>query len=122
MLHQEGLLPQQHHDRMKHLVPDTRRQRHVYFCDVGESIIHGHPKDWVDHDNRVVYYHCPTTNTLARLTENSRSRENTQYFVTPSAPSNDPAESPIGTSHLGLDKRIAYRPRDGRFGGDGCCG
>ena len=58
-LHQEGLLPQQHLDRMKHLVPDTRRQRHVYFCDVGESIIHGHPKDWVDHDNRVVYYHCP---------------------------------------------------------------
>ena len=74
-LHQEGLLPQQHLDRMKHLVPDTRRQRHVYFCDVGESIIHGHPKDWVDHDNRVVYYHCPTTNTHARLTENWRYRE-----------------------------------------------
>ena len=44
---------------MKHLVPDTRHQRHVYFCDVGESIIHGHPKDWAEHDNRVVYYHCP---------------------------------------------------------------
>ncbi len=58
-LHQEGLLPQQHLDRMKHLVPDTRHQRHVYFCDVGESIIHGHPKDWAEHDNRVVYYHCP---------------------------------------------------------------
>lgn len=58
-LHQEGLLPQQHLERMRHLVPNTRHQRHVYFCDVGESIIHGHPKDWADHDNRVVYYHCP---------------------------------------------------------------
>ena len=58
-LHEEELLPTEHMKRMKHLVPTTRQQRYVYFCDVGESIIHGHPKDWADHDNRVVYYHCP---------------------------------------------------------------
>jgi len=55
----DGILPEQHFNRMRHLVPPTRNNNHVYFCDVGESIIHGHPKDFVDNDNRVIYYHCP---------------------------------------------------------------
>ncbi|MBT6434400.1 MAG: cyclic nucleotide-binding domain-containing protein [Deltaproteobacteria bacterium] len=55
----DGILPEEHFQRMRNLVPETRNQNHCYFCDVGESIIHGHPKDFVNNDNRVIYYHCP---------------------------------------------------------------
>lgn len=55
----DGILTDHHYSRMRHLVPESRDDKHVYFCDVGESIIHGHPKDFADNDNRVVYYHCP---------------------------------------------------------------
>ena len=44
---------------MKHLVPPKTDQNSLYFCDVGESLIHGHPNDWQTNPNRVVYYHCP---------------------------------------------------------------
>lgn len=55
----DGILADEHFQRMRQLVPEARNQNHCYFCDVGESIIHGHPKDFVNNDNRVIYYHCP---------------------------------------------------------------
>ena len=55
----DGILADEHYKRMRNLVPETRNNNHAYFCDVGESIIHGHPKDFANNDNRVIYYHCP---------------------------------------------------------------
>lgn len=45
--------------RMREFVPPQPNPNGLYFADVGESLIHGHPKDWADNPNRVVYYHCP---------------------------------------------------------------
>ena len=91
-------MSQQHHDRLR-MVLDTRRQRHVYFCDVGESIIHGHPKDWVDHDNRVVYYHCPDNEYTRSFNRELAIRKNVNIW-SPRRSSNDPAGVQSVLSHL----------------------
>lgn len=66
-MHHEGLdkmlaaqiLPADVHEKMRHIIPEQRVDNATYFSDVGEAIIHGHPKDWAGNPNRVVYYHCP---------------------------------------------------------------
>jgi len=55
----EGVISGEIYADMRNLVPKERMDNSIYFCDVGESIIHGHPQDWADNKNRVLYYHCP---------------------------------------------------------------
>ncbi len=55
----EGVLTDERYQQLRHLVPDALRGDTLYFADVGEAIIHGHPKDWQANPNRVLYYHCP---------------------------------------------------------------
>ncbi len=54
-----GVIDASVYERMRHLVPDKKVADAVYLADVGEAIIHGHPKDWQDNPNRLLYYHCP---------------------------------------------------------------
>ena len=58
-LRAENIVDSSYIDYMRQIVPDTRLDNSIYFCDTGEAIIHGHPKDYADNPNRVVYYHCP---------------------------------------------------------------
>lgn len=55
----EGVLDDETHARMRHLVPAEKVDGAMYLADVGEAMIHGHPKDWQGNPNRVLYYHCP---------------------------------------------------------------
>ena len=57
-MHGEGVLTFEQHRAMKHLVPNERQENSLYLADVGEAIIHGHPKDWAGNPNNIVYYHC----------------------------------------------------------------
>jgi CRP-like cAMP-binding protein len=54
-----GVLDAETHKRMRQLVPASKVDRALYFADVGEAIIHGHPRDWQGNPNRILYYHCP---------------------------------------------------------------
>ncbi len=54
-----GVIPSAMAEHLSSLVPNEKVEHTLYFADVGESIIHGHPKDWKDSKNHVVYYHCP---------------------------------------------------------------
>ncbi len=54
-----GVVPSEMADRLARLVPDEKVPRSLFFTDVGEALIHGHPKDWQKSANHVVYYHCP---------------------------------------------------------------
>ncbi|MBI3179333.1 MAG: cyclic nucleotide-binding domain-containing protein [Deltaproteobacteria bacterium] len=54
-----GVLSAEEHARMRELVPAARVEGAVFLADVGEAMIHGHPKDWQGNPNRVLYYHCP---------------------------------------------------------------
>src|SRR5262249_5161240 len=54
-----GVVPTAMAERLAHLVPEEKVERSLYFADVGEALIHGHPKDWQASKNRVIYYHCP---------------------------------------------------------------
>ncbi len=58
-MHERGVLTTEHYEQMIGLVPDTQVQQAHFFADVGEAIIHGHPKDWADNPNHLIYYHCP---------------------------------------------------------------
>ncbi len=57
-MQQDGVISADVFSRMKNLVPLTKIDNALFFNDVGEAIIHGHPKDWQDNPNRVLYYHC----------------------------------------------------------------
>ncbi len=54
-----GVISEATHERMRALVPARLDQNAIFFADVGEALIHGHPKDWQENPNRVLYYHCP---------------------------------------------------------------
>ncbi len=54
-----GVVPPEMADRLSRLVPEEKVPRSLFFADVGEALIHGHPKDWQKSANHVVYYHCP---------------------------------------------------------------
>ncbi len=54
-----GVISPEEHARMRALVPPERMDNALYLADVGEALIHGHPKDWQGNPNRVLYYHCP---------------------------------------------------------------
>lgn len=54
-----GAMDEARRDALKGLVPRDAIPDALFFNDVGEAIIHGHPKDWQGNPNRVVYYHCP---------------------------------------------------------------
>jgi CRP-like cAMP-binding protein/glyoxylase-like metal-dependent hydrolase (beta-lactamase superfamily II) len=54
-----GVLTEEAYEQMRHLVPDASVDGAVYLTDVGEAIIHGHPKDWQGNPNSILYYHCP---------------------------------------------------------------
>ncbi len=58
-LKKAGILSKETHKEMRNLIPRKKVADALYFSDVGESIIHGHPKDWKDNPNDVRYYHCP---------------------------------------------------------------
>lgn len=58
-MHSAGVLTDAELDSMRSLVPVERVERAVFYADVGESLIHGHPKDWADNPNDIFYYHCP---------------------------------------------------------------
>jgi CRP-like cAMP-binding protein len=58
-MRQAGVLTEDVYEQMRHLVPDAAVDGALYLTDVGEAIIHGHPKDWQDNPNSVLYYHCP---------------------------------------------------------------
>ena len=58
-MREAGVVPDAMAERLQNLVPQERVERTLYFADVGESLIHGHPKDWQTTKNNVVYYHCP---------------------------------------------------------------
>lgn len=45
--------------RMLDVIPREKHPNAVFYADVGESLIHGHPKDWSNNPNSIVYYHCP---------------------------------------------------------------
>jgi CRP-like cAMP-binding protein len=59
LMAKEGVISQDTADQMLNLVPPTPERNIIYYADVGESVIHGHPKDWADNPNQVIYYHCP---------------------------------------------------------------
>ena len=54
----EGILPADKYEQMRHLIPNAKADNALYLADVGEAIIHGHPQDWQDNPNRILYYHC----------------------------------------------------------------
>ncbi len=54
-----GVIDDPVHRELRALVPTSKDDNALFFADVGEAIIHGHPKDWQDNPNRVLYYHCP---------------------------------------------------------------
>ena len=58
-LQQKGIITRDKCTEMLELVPRSKNNGALFFCDVGESIIHGHPSDWSDNPNQVLYYHCP---------------------------------------------------------------
>jgi hypothetical protein len=58
-MHQEGTLSAARCAAMKHRIPEKKVPNQLYLADVGEALIHGHPQDWADNPNDVVYYHCP---------------------------------------------------------------
>lgn len=58
-MREKGVITEDHHAFMKQLVPDRQVKHAAYFADVGEAIIHGHPKDWSGNPNHIIYYHCP---------------------------------------------------------------
>jgi CRP-like cAMP-binding protein len=55
----ERVLSRERYEQLRHLVPDKKHGKSLFFADVGEAIIHGHPSDWQDNPNQVLYYHCP---------------------------------------------------------------
>ncbi|MEE2959659.1 MAG: MBL fold metallo-hydrolase [Myxococcota bacterium] len=55
----EDIIPNDYINGMKHLIPEEKVERTLFLHDVGEAIIHGHPKDHASNPNQVVYYHCP---------------------------------------------------------------
>ncbi|MEE2962367.1 MAG: cyclic nucleotide-binding domain-containing protein, partial [Myxococcota bacterium] len=57
-LRNNGLISDEIYRHMRYLVPNKKIDNSLFYCDVGESIIHGHPKDWAENPNEVVYYHC----------------------------------------------------------------
>ncbi len=58
-MREAGAVPTAMADHLSQLVPDEKVPRSLFFADVGEALIHGHPKDWQKSANHVVYYHCP---------------------------------------------------------------
>lgn len=58
-MHAAGVLDTSVHAAMRALIPTTKIDHALFLADVGEAIIHGHPKDWHNNPNQVVYYHCP---------------------------------------------------------------
>jgi CRP-like cAMP-binding protein len=56
---ERGVITDTVYAEMRNLVPQRPIPRSLYFADVGESLIHGHPRDWADNPNQVIYYHCP---------------------------------------------------------------
>lgn len=56
-----GVITGDERDAMHAVIPDQRLDDAVFYADVGESLIHGHPKDWSDNPNDIHYYHCPET-------------------------------------------------------------
>lgn len=57
-MHANGVLTDEHYRQMRYLVPDKRVDNAYFYADVGEAMIHGHPKDWADNPNHLIYYHC----------------------------------------------------------------
>ena len=45
--------------QMLQLIPTQRHPASLFFADVGEAHIHGHPSDWQRNPNDIIYYHCP---------------------------------------------------------------
>ncbi len=58
-MRQRGQLSAARYDRMRQLVPATREPDSLYFVDVGEALIHGHPGDFTRNPNNIHFYHCP---------------------------------------------------------------
>jgi hypothetical protein len=58
-MHQEGTLSSPRWAAMKDRIPQQALPNRLYLADVGEALIHGHPQDWANNPNNVVYYHCP---------------------------------------------------------------
>lgn len=58
-LREAGVLDAAAHEKLRNLVPKKKIDNALFFADVGEAIIHGHPKDWQGNPNDLVYYHCP---------------------------------------------------------------
>ena len=58
-MREAGVLTEQKYLEMRDLVPSTKVEHTLFLSDVGEAIIHGHPKDWYGNPNQIVYYHCP---------------------------------------------------------------
>jgi CRP-like cAMP-binding protein/glyoxylase-like metal-dependent hydrolase (beta-lactamase superfamily II) len=58
-MRKEGVIDDDTFAQLRALVPEQKQEGALFFADVGESIIHGHPKDWQSNANRVLYYHCP---------------------------------------------------------------
>ncbi len=57
-MHADGVIGDAQHKAMRDLVPGSRIDNAYFFADVGEAMIHGHPKDWAENPNRMLYYHC----------------------------------------------------------------
>ncbi len=58
-MHAAGVVTDEERDAMRAIVPPEKIERAVFYTDVGESLIHGHPKDWAKNPNDIYYYHCP---------------------------------------------------------------
>ena len=54
-----GVLTPETYDRLHGLIPRDRVEGALFFADVGEALIHGHPQDWQGNPNQLYYYHCP---------------------------------------------------------------
>lgn len=59
-LRSQGVISSDKHASMHSLIPSRRMDNTLFFADVGEALIHGHPKDWAGNPNKVMYYHCPS--------------------------------------------------------------
>ncbi len=88
-MHAAGVIDAEVHRRMKNLVPEQKVDGGVYLADVGEAIIHGHPKDWKENPNRVLYYHCPDNDHTRSFGKEIAEPGHTYTFI--EAPSMHPA-------------------------------
>lgn len=82
-MYAEGILTPEHYNAMRRLVPDKKVDDAYFFADVGEAIIHGHPRDWAKNPNRMLYYHCPDNEHTRSFGQNLAMPGQTLTLVEP---------------------------------------